>query len=93
MLANANHTSFGVSGSYWWPELKPEIVLRPFSNEPFKLVSPKLTHKIQREAALAFFNLTLRGERQARDFLLNEPYADQHFVLKARHLDMLANDD
>ena len=93
MLPNANHASFGVSGSYWWPELKPEIVLRPFSNEPFKLVSPKFAHKIQRETALAFFNLTLRGERQARDFLLSEPYTDQDFVLKARHLNMLTNDD
>ena len=93
MLPNANHASFGVSGSYWWPELKPEIVLRPFSNEPFRLVSPKLAHKIQRETALAFFNLTLRGEIQARDFLLSEPYTDQNFVLKARHLNMLTNDD
>ena len=57
------------------------------------MVSPKLAHKIQRETALAFFNLTLRGERQARDFLLSEPYADQDFVLKARYLNMLANDD
>ena len=81
------------AGSYWWPELKPEIVLRPFSDEPFKLVSPKFAHKIQRETALAFFNLILRGERQARDFLLSESYAEQDFVLKARHLNMLANDD
>ena len=93
MLPNANHASFGVSGSYWWPELKPEIVLRPFSNAPFKLISPKLAHMIQRETALAFFNLTLRGEIQARDFLLSEPYTDQNFVLKARHLNMLTNDD
>jgi len=93
MLPNANHASFSVSGSYWWPELKPEIVLRPFSNESFKLVSPKLAHKIQRETALAFFNLTLRGESQARDFLLSEPYTDQDFVLKTRHLNMLTNED
>jgi hypothetical protein len=57
------------------------------------LVSPKLAHKIQRETALAFFNLTLRGESQARDFLLSEPYTDQDFVLKARHLNMLTNED
>ncbi len=85
-LADSNHATFGVSGGYWWPALKPDTQERYF--EPgvrFRLADTALAHLMQRELALAFFDLTLRGDAAARDALLQNPFADSGLRLDARN--------
>ena len=49
MLRDANHASFGVSGDYWWPELKPREFPRHFEPDTnYRLTDPELAHRIQR---------------------------------------------
>jgi len=58
MLRDANHASFGVSGDYWWPHLKPREFPRYFASDTtYRLAEPALAHRIQQEKLLAFFDL------------------------------------
>lgn len=87
LLANSNHGSFGVSGPYWWPELKPNVKPRHFDPaQKFELVRPDIAHRIQRQMALEFFNLTIRGDASARQRLLENRFTEQGFTLEARNL-------
>ena len=56
-----------MSGSYWWPDLKPDTQPSYFDPEsPVQLVDVELAHAMQKELALAFFDLTIRGDDSAR---------------------------
>ena len=87
LLADANHSSFGVSGGYWWPQLKPERQKRFFEPEKsFKLIAPESAHRMQQELALAFFDLTIRQDESAKERLLQNRYESQGLVLESRNL-------
>ena len=85
MLRDANHASFGVSGDYWWPELKPREFPRYFEPDVFyRLADPELAHRIQRDKILAFFDHFVGKRPDARDSLLANDFANEGFVLEHR---------
>ncbi len=86
MLRDANHASFGVSGDYWWPDLKNREFPRYF--EPgvtYRLAEPELAHRIQREKVLAFFDLFVRKRSRARGRLLSDNYESAGLLLEHRN--------
>lgn len=86
LLADSNHGSFGVSGPYWWPDLKPNTRQRHFEpTSEFTLVAPALAHRIQKELALAFFDVTVRGDQAAKQRLLENRYASDGLTLESRN--------
>ena len=86
LLANSNHGSFGVSGPFWWPELKPNTQKRFFSpEETFELVEPAVAHKLQKELALAFFDLTIRLDPSALSGLHDEKFRAHGLSLELRN--------
>ena len=86
MLQDANHASFGVSGDYWWPELKPREFPRHFyPDTSFRLVDGQLAHRLQREKLLAFFDLWVADRPGARARLLADDYASAGLVLEHRN--------
>ena len=87
MLDNANHATFGVSGAYWWPHLKPLRFPRHFEPETeYDLVDAQLAHQIQRDKALAFFDLTIRQDPTARERLTDGRYERDGLDLEWRNL-------
>lgn len=86
MLADSNHASLGVSGGYWRWDLKPNTQARTFDKETeFELVDPKLAHRMQRELALDFFDLTIRKDAGALERLGTNDYADQGLTIELRN--------
>jgi hypothetical protein len=86
LLADANHSTLGVSAGYWWPELKPDMQIRTFEPEvEFELMSPKLAQKIQAELALDFFDLTIKQLPSAKERLLDKRFADDGLTLEVRN--------
>lgn len=87
LLADSNHGSFGVSGSYWWPDLKPNTQARYFDPDAeFTLVAPERAHQMQKELALAFFDLTIRQDESAKSRLLDNRYAADGLTLESRNM-------
>ena len=87
LLDNANHATFGVSGAYWWPHLKPSGFPRHFNpHAHYELVDAGLAHRIQQDKALAFFDLTIRQDPTARDRLIDDRYAADGLRLEWRNL-------
>ncbi len=85
-LANSNHATLGISGEYWWPELKPDVQARFFDTEQvFTLIDPVLAHTIQKEKVLAFFDLTIRGEELAGERLADQGYSSAGLTLEMRN--------
>jgi len=88
MLADSNHASFGVSGGYWWWDLKPNTQPRTFDPESeFELIAPDVAHQMQKEMALDFFDLTIRGDATALNRLGANNYADQGLTIELRNFD------
>ncbi len=86
LLADSNHATFGVSGGYWWPGLKPNTQPRTFDAETeFELIAPNIAHEMQKELALAFFDLTIRQKDAAEDRLLDNRYETDGLVLESRN--------
>lgn len=86
LLGDSNHSSFGVSGGYWWPQLKPSTQRRTFDqSQEFTLVAPALAHKMQREKALAFFDLTIRQKPSALKTLMDPGYSAEGLVIESRN--------
>ena len=87
LLDNANHATFGVSGAYWWPHLKPNRFPRHFDPDTeYELVDAGLAHRIQQDKALAFFDLWIRQEATARDRLVDDRYQADGLRLEWRNL-------
>ena len=87
LLDNANHATFGVSGAYWWPHLKPHGFPRHFDpNIHYELVDAGLAHRIQQDKALAFFDLWIRQDPTARDRLIANRYEGDGLRLEWRNL-------
>ncbi len=87
LLDNANHATFGVSGAYWWPHLKPRRFPRHFEPDTeYDLVDVQLAHRIQRDKALAFFDLTIRQDPSARQRLIDDRYESDGLALEWRNL-------
>ena len=86
MLENSNHSSFGVSGGYWWPHLKPSTQKRTFNPEQdFNLISPIKAHSIQRDRVLHFFDVYLKQVEASKALLHNNPFAEQGFSFEYRN--------
>ena len=86
MLENANHATFGVSGDYWWPELKVRALPRVFDpKRDYTLIAPALAHQMQRDKVLAFFDLFVAEKEDARPRLLSETYAKDGLSLEHRN--------
>jgi len=86
LLEDSNHSTFGVSGGYWWPDLKPNSQSRTFDSDViFELISPNLAHEMQQELALAFFDVTIRADASAKERLLSNRYRDQGLILESRN--------
>ena len=87
LLDKANHATFGVSGAYWWPHLKPRRLARHFEPDTeYDLVDVQLAHRIQRDKALAFFDLTIRQDPSARERLIDGRYESDGLKLEWRNL-------
>ncbi|MDA0680171.1 MAG: acetylhydrolase [Proteobacteria bacterium] len=86
LLADSNHATFGVSGGYWWPDLKTNTQARYFEPDTeFELISPGIAHQMQKELALAFFDLTIREDESARNRLLENRYQNEGLTLESRN--------
>jgi dienelactone hydrolase len=86
LLANSNHSTFGISGGYWWPALKPNTQQRFFDPATeFELIAPAIAHRMQKELALAFFDLTIREDESARTRLLENRYGTEGLTLESRN--------
>ena len=86
MLADSNHSTFGVSGGYWWPELKPNTQARHFDPDTvFELADVAKAHRMQRELALDFFDATLRADASAVTRLRTNRYAADGLTLETRN--------
>ena len=86
LLADSNHATFGVSGGYWWPQLKPNTQQRYFEpGRTFTLIAPADAHKIQREKALAFFDLTIAQDASAKERLMDQSYKADGLTLEFRN--------
>lgn len=84
-LDNANHGSCGVSGPYWWPQLKPDIFPRFFSSDAsYQLMAPEIAHRIQQEMALAFFDVMVRGDQSGLDTLQHNPWQKYGVSVRTR---------
>ncbi len=85
MLHDSNHSSFGVSGGYWWPELKPNTQKRTFDPEQeFTLIAPSTAHAIQAERVLAFFDTFLKDAPEARQRLQTNKFEAEGFEFEFR---------
>ncbi|RLQ20651.1 acetylhydrolase [Seongchinamella sediminis] len=83
VVQDTNHGSFGVSGPYWWPQLKPDTFPRFFApGENYTLLDSEEAHRIQREMAIAFFDYTLRGDSDALDRLRSNPWQEAGTALQ-----------
>ena len=86
VLADSNHATFGVSGGYWWWDLKPRTQARTFDRETvFELIAPDIAHRMQKELALDFFDLTIRDDAAARGRLGKNRYAEAGLTLELRN--------
>lgn len=86
LLADANHATLGVSGGYWWPELKPNTQTRHFEPETeFELVDVGIAHRMQKALALDFFDATLRGDESAAQKLGQNDYGADGPTLETRN--------
>ncbi|MEO0367155.1 MAG: prolyl oligopeptidase family serine peptidase [Pseudomonadota bacterium] len=80
LLRDSNHGSFGVSGAYWWPHLKPSTQSRTFDPETtFQVIDPKIAHQIQQTKILEFFDVYLANKEGAMKQLEENKYVDQGF--------------
>ena len=87
LLDNANHATFGVSGAYWWPHLKPNRFPRHFHpGTHYELVDAQLARQIQQDKALAFFDLTIRQDPTARARLIDNGHETDGLHLEWRNL-------
>lgn len=87
LLNNSNHSSFGISGGYWWPELKPDSQTRTFApDEDFTLIAPILAHEIQQERVVTFFDAYLKEQSAAMQRLKENPFSDKGFEYEYRNV-------
>lgn len=85
VVQNTNHGSFGVSGPYWFPSLKPDTFPMFFGKErQYTLLEAETAHRIQKEMALAFFDLTIRGDQSRLETLRENPWADDETRIEIR---------
>lgn len=67
LLANTNHGSLAVAAPYWWPHLKPEVFPRVLSpQQSFTLMPSEQAHNIQKQKALQFFDVFVKGKDSAK---------------------------
>ncbi len=87
LLHNSNHSSFGVSGGYWWPDLKPNTQTRTFnSDEQFTLIAPARAHEIQEERVVRFFNAYLKHQTSDRQQLRENPFKEDGLEFEYRNV-------
>ncbi|MFT5573829.1 MAG: dienelactone hydrolase [Cryomorphaceae bacterium] len=86
LLENSNHSSFGVSGGYWWPKLKTSSQKRFFQpQQSFDLIDVQLAHKIQKQKVRQFFDLMIGDQKSAKKALLGNQFADQGLQYESRN--------
>lgn len=86
LLQDSNHSSFGVSAGYWWPELKANTQQRFFApEETFELIDVNLAHRIQKQKTLQFFERFIRNRTDVEAQLTNNEYAEQGLIYEARN--------
>lgn len=86
LLRDSNHATFGVSGGYWWPDLKPNTQEKYFEpGTTFVLSDVQRAHDMQRKKTLAFFDLTIRQNPTAKDVLLDQSFAGDGLILESRN--------
>ncbi|MFT6407309.1 MAG: dienelactone hydrolase [Arenicella sp.] len=86
LLEDSNHGSFGVSGPYWWPELKPKSKTRFFApHDSFDLVSSNVAHDIQRKKLLQFFDVMIKGKAEQQGVLLQNQFLEQGLQYEFRN--------
>ena len=86
LLENSNHSSFGVSGGYWWPNYKPSSQKRFFNPEQsFQLVNVETAHQIQKQKVMQFFDLMIRGDKAVKNALLQNEFVEQGLQYESRN--------
>ncbi|MEM7282454.1 MAG: acetylhydrolase [Pseudomonadota bacterium] len=86
LLKDSNHGSFGVSGPYWWPELKPNTQKRHFEPDTdFTLVKSDVAHLIQKQKALHFFDWTLKKDQRAKSNLKANEFESEGLIWETRN--------
>jgi len=82
MFEDADHSTCGVSGPYWWPTIKRNKYPRYFNpKEEYTLIHPKKAHKILKELCLNFFDLYLKEDKAVLEPLLT----NKNSCLKMEH--------
>ena len=85
LVPNTNHGSFGVSGPYWWPDLKPNRFPEFFNpDELFMLLDSEVAHRMQREMALKFFDVTLREDKSELAIFRDNPWEEYGAIIDIR---------
>ncbi|MEH6570356.1 MAG: acetylhydrolase [Halioglobus sp.] len=85
LVPNTNHGSFGVSGPYWWPALKPNRFPGFFNpDEEFILLDSEVAHRMQREMALKFFDITLREDKSRLGIFRDNPWQEYGVTVDIR---------
>lgn len=88
LVQDTNHGSFGVAGPYWWPQLKPDSFPRFFDPKTrYQLLPAHTAHQIQKEMALAYFNLTLLEDQSGLDMLRSNPWQKYGTSVQVRGFD------
>ncbi len=86
LLKDSNHSSFGVSGGYWWPQLKPNTQARYFDqNDVFTLIKPEIAHNIQKQKVLEFFEVMIKQDDAARTKLIENQFVEQGLIYESRN--------
>lgn len=86
LLADSNHATFGVSGGYWWPELKPNTQPGTFDPDTeVELADVRVAHRMQKELALDFFDFTIRQDASAGERLKTNRFAADGLTLETRN--------
>ena len=86
LLEKSNHSSFGVSGGYWWPQYKSKTQQRFFAPEQqFELVSPAIAHQIQQQKMLQFFDVMVAGDQTNNALLKGNQFKQQGLQFESRN--------
>jgi dienelactone hydrolase len=87
LAEKTNHASFGVSGPYWWPQLKPDTFARTFAPEQEYQLMPSLkAHQIQKEKALEFFDVFVKADETQIEKLKANTYGEELLRWQVKNL-------
>ena len=86
LLEKSNHSSFGVSGGYWWPQYKASAQAYYFNpDEKFDLINVETAHLIQKTKVLQFFDSMIRQDKTASEALIDNQFEKEGLQFESRN--------